>query len=264
MILLRYAQTIWQHRTLLRALVWRDFCTRYKQAVLGFGWAVIYPIALTLILWFAFEVLQRGPRGERPPLLMYYSGLHPFNLFASCVIYGTISIVANGGLLTKVKVPTEAFPLSSVLSGLFDFAFGGVALVGLMLWYHSSVTLSVHVIWAAVAIAGELVLTLAVVQVFAAACVIARDLRYGAPILCQLLLFLVPVIYEVPAEASGVWRLYLLNPLAVYVDTFRRGLLDGLPPRWAYFGLAWVMSLAALWLSCRLFDNARLKFSDLL
>ncbi len=262
--LTHYVRDIWRHRDLVRSLVWRDFCTRYKQAVLGFGWAVLYPIALAAILWLAFEVLQQGPTTGKPRLLVYYCGLHAFNLFASGVIYGTISVVANGGLLTRVRVPTEAFPLSAVLSSLFDYVFASAALVGLMVWYRSHVVVGLNWVWAPLAITGQLVLTLAVVQVLAAACVIARDLRYGAPILCQLLLFLVPVIYEVPAVARGAWRWYLLNPLAVYVDCYRRALLDNMPPRWSYFLLAWAVSLVCLWISCRLFANARNKFADVL
>lgn len=259
-----YGRNLWTNRDLIRSLVWRDFCTRYKQAVLGFGWAVLYPVALALILWLAFDVLQKGPQTAKPRLLVYYAGLHMFNLFASGVIYGTISVVANGGLLTKVRVPTEAFPLSAVLSSLFDYLFAAVALVGLMCWYHPFVKLGLNCMWIPLAILGQLILTLAVVQVLAAACVIARDLRYGAPILCQLLLFLVPVIYEVPDRVTGAWPWYLLNPLAVFVDAYRRALLDNQAPRWPYFLVAWLVSLVCLWVSCRMFANAKDKFADVL
>lgn len=262
--LAHYARSLWNNRDLVRSLVWRDFCTRYKQAVLGLGWAVLYPIALALILYVAFEVLQRGPATDKPRLLVYYAGLHAFNLFASGVIYGTISIVANGGLLTKVRVPSEAFPLSAVLSSLFDFAFAAVALVGLMWWYRDHVVVGLNVFWIPVIVAGQLIFTLAIVQVMAAACVIARDLRYGAPILCQLLLFLVPVIYEVPREVRGAWRWYMLNPLAVFVDAYRNALLDNRAPRLWYLALACALSVLCLWGSCRLFANAKDKFADVL
>jgi ABC-type polysaccharide/polyol phosphate export permease len=259
-----YIRSIQRHREIVWSLVWRDFSTRYKQAVLGVGWAVLYPIFMTLILWLAFGMIQptADPSGI-PPLLRFYSGLHPYNLFTSGVIYGTISVVANAGLVTKVRVPSETFPLSAVLSALFDFAFGSIAFLGLMMWYHQAVRITWNVLWLIPLLGFELVFTLAVVQVMAAACVIARDLRYGAPILCQIGLFLVPVIYSVPETPRWLHLAYMANPLAVFVDGFRRATVEGLPPRGPSFGLACCLTVLAFWLSCRLFRNAQVKFADL-
>lgn len=266
MTIVEYFRSIYRHREIVWALVWRDFSTRYKQAVLGVGWAVLYPIAMTLILWFAFGVVQRPEEpGGMPPLLRFYSGLHPYNLFMSGVIYGTISVVANAGLVTKVRVPSETFPLSAVLSALFDFAFGSIAFVAILAWYHYQ-PITWQILWVVPILALELVFTLAIVQVMAAACVIARDLRYGAPILCQLGLFLVPVIYPVPdwpAVPQWLHWVYMANPLAVFVDGFRRATVEGLGPRDKPFALACVVTFVAFWISCRLFRNAQAKFADL-
>jgi lipopolysaccharide transport system permease protein len=257
-----YIRSIYRHREIVWALVWRDFSTRYKQAVLGLGWAILYPIAMTLILWLAFGVLQKPQEpGGMPPLLRFYSGLHPYNLFTSGVIYGTISVVANAGLVTKVRVPSETFPLSAVLSALFDFAFGSIAFVALLVWYQVTPTWCILAIVPILAL--EIVFTLAVVQVMAAACVIARDLRYGAPILCQIGLFLVPVIYPVPEEPAWLHRLYMANPLAVFVDAFRRATVEHLWPRDRSFLLASLATFLLFWISCRLFRNAQKKFADL-
>ena len=264
MIVIDYARSVYRHREIVWSLVWRDFSTRYKQAVLGLGWAVLYPIVMTLILWLAFAKLQHvAELGGLPPLLRFYSGLHPYNLFTSGVIYGTISVVGNAGLLTKVRVPSETFPLAAVLSALFDFAFGSLAFVGLLLWYYSHVQLSWNVLWLPVIVALEIVFTLAVVQVMAAACVIARDLRYGAPILCQLGLFLAPVIYPVPEVPRWLHLCYMLNPVAVFVDSFRRVTVEGLPPRGPSLILAIAVTTFVFWVSCRMFRNAQAKFADL-
>jgi lipopolysaccharide transport system permease protein len=262
LVIVDYLRSIYRYREIVRSLVWRDFSTRYKQAVLGVGWAVLYPIAMTMILWLAFGVIHPPEEPSNiPKLLWFYSGLHPYNLFTSGVIYGTISVVANAGLVTKVRVPSETFPLSAVLSALFDFAFGSIAFVALLVWYREWPT------WCVLAVipilAMELLFTLAVVQVMAAACVIARDLRYGAPILCQVGLFLVPVIYPVPEEPLWLHRLYMANPMAVFVDAFRRVTVEDRWPRGPSFLLASVVTLVAFWISCRMFRNAQAKFADL-
>ena len=265
MVIVDYIGSIYRHREIVWSLVWRDFSTRYKQAVLGLGWAVLYPIAMTLILWFAFGVLRPStdPNGI-PALLRFYSGLHPYNLFTSGVIYGTISVVANAGLVTKVRVPSETFPLSAVLSALFDFVFGSIAFIAILVFYRVAPTW--HILWLVPILCLELVFTLAVVQVMAAACVIARDLRYGAPILCQIGLFLVPVIYpvpDVPEVPAWLHWCYMANPMAVFVDAFRRVTVEGLGPRGPSFLLAATVTVLLFWISCRLFRNAQFKFADM-
>jgi lipopolysaccharide transport system permease protein len=262
LVIVDYLRSVYRHREIVRSLVWRDFSTRYKQAVLGVGWAVLYPIAMTIILWLAFGVFHPPEESSNiPKLLWFYSGLHPYNLFTSGVIYGTISVVANAGLVTKVRVPSETFPLSAVVSALFDFAFGSIAFVALLVWYQEWPKWCIVSVFPILAM--ELIFTLSVVQIMAAACVIARDLRYGAPILCQVGLFLVPVIYAVPEEPLWLHRLYMANPMAVFVDAFRRATVEDRWPRGPSFLLACVVTLLAFWISCRLFRNAQTKFADL-
>ena len=51
---------LWEHRELIKNLVWRDLTTRYRQTILGAGWAVIQPLGFSTSL--ALELQQFNVR----------------------------------------------------------------------------------------------------------------------------------------------------------------------------------------------------------
>ena len=58
---------LWAYRELLYFLVWRDIKVRYKQALLGAGWAVLQPLATMAVFTFLFAALlgeERLPGGS--------------------------------------------------------------------------------------------------------------------------------------------------------------------------------------------------------
>jgi lipopolysaccharide transport system permease protein len=45
---------LWRYRDLLLLLVWRDISARYRQSVVGYGWAVLKPVLSMVIFTFVF------------------------------------------------------------------------------------------------------------------------------------------------------------------------------------------------------------------
>src|SRR5262245_23637369 len=74
-----------RYRELLFFLVWRDVKVRYKQAVLGVGWAVLQP-ALTVAVFtliFGFAAGFRNTSGIQVPYAVFvFAGMLPWQLFA--------------------------------------------------------------------------------------------------------------------------------------------------------------------------------------
>src|SRR3982751_4467102 len=99
---------LWRFRELLYFLVWRDVKVRYKQAVLGIGWAVLEPIMYMIVFTAIFGVAARL-RGQLPPNVPYavfvFAGLLPWKLFATALSTGGMSLVQQQNLLTKIYFP---------------------------------------------------------------------------------------------------------------------------------------------------------------
>src|SRR5678809_1391995 len=90
---------------ILWRLTWRDIASRYRQSLLGLGWAILTPLAMVLVFVYLenAEVMAAGPTGVPYPLFLY-SGLLPWQLFQACLQRTTLSLVANASLVTRVRL----------------------------------------------------------------------------------------------------------------------------------------------------------------
>jgi ABC-type polysaccharide/polyol phosphate export permease len=114
-----------EFRELLRAIVRRDLALRYRNTILGFGWAVAMPTAYMLI--FAVVFTRIAPIDTGLPYPLYaYTGLVAWNLFASAQRFGATSLTVNPQLVTKVYFPREVLPFSAVIVSLFDFLVASI------------------------------------------------------------------------------------------------------------------------------------------
>jgi len=223
---------LWGYRELAWFLVLRAIKPRYRQTVLGIGWAVIPPVALMFIFTLFFNRVVHVPSGRSVPYPVFsYSGLLVWWFFSSGFSRGATSLIGNAPFLTKIYFPRVLIPLSTVLSALFDLAIGCLALIPLMAYYDvlpgmELLALPAFVLLAtAVACAGSLWVSAASVQY--------RDLSLAVPLLVQIWLFATPVIYPVGLFPDR-WAtlLTIFNPMTPAVEGFRWSLLGGDPPGW--------------------------------
>src|SRR5688572_1335230 len=122
-------------RELLYQMTRRDLLLRYKQAVMGFGWAIFMPLMNTVV--FSIIFTRVAPLDiDMPYPLFAYCGLLAWNFSASSFRFAVTSLTANANLVTKVYFPREIFPISAVLVSLVDFAVGAIVLVAMMAYYQ--------------------------------------------------------------------------------------------------------------------------------
>ncbi len=220
---------VWRYRELLYFFVWRDLKVRYKQTVIGAGWAVIQPAFTMIVFSLFFGVLAKMPSGGVPYPIFYYSALLPWMYFANALTQATNSVVENQRMITKVYFPKILLPVSSVVSGLVDLGIAFLLLLVMMAWYRLPPTLAA--LWLPVFLLLAIASALAAGLWLAALNAIYRDVRYAVPFFVQFWMFASPVAYPsslVPAE----WRwLYGLNPMAGVIEGFRWALTGhGQPP----------------------------------
>ena len=219
---------IWAYRELLYFLAWRDVKIRYKQSILGPAWAIIQPLCTMVVFSIVFGKLGKIPSDGLPYPIFTFVALLPWQLFSFSLTLSSQSLVASGGLITKIYFPRLIIPLSSVLAGLVDFAVSFVILILLMLYYGIAPGLGVVFLPGFVLLA--VFSALAVGLWLSVLNVRYRDVRYALPFLTQFWLFVSPVAYPsslVPAR----WQwLYGLNPMVGVIEGFRWALLGSSPP----------------------------------
>jgi lipopolysaccharide transport system permease protein len=214
---------LWEYRELLYFLLWRDLKVRYKQTVLGVVWVVIQPFFIMLVFSLFFGQLVGVPSDGIPYPVFVFCGLLPWQLFAHALTDASNSLVASERLITKVYFPRLVIPLSAALSGLVDFLFAFVVLLGLMAYYGIMPT---SALWALPGFVLMAAATAVAVGLWLSALNVEyRDVRYTIPFITQLWFFLSPVAYP-SSLVPERWRLlYVLNPMTGVVEGFRWALL---------------------------------------
>jgi lipopolysaccharide transport system permease protein len=209
-----------------------------------------------------FSRLARIPSEGAPYALFAYVALLPWTFFSTAITNATGSLVNHTQLITKVYFPREILPLTYVIAALFDFAIGLVALGALMAWFHVPVTPAVLYL---VPLVGLLAAwALAVSLLFSAAQVRWRDVGVAMPVLVQVWMFVSPVIYPLGVVPEA-WRpLYLLNPVAGIINSFRDVLLRGQHPDPEPLAYALVVTACALPITYLVFKRAEATMADII
>lgn len=220
---------LWQSRELLYFFVWRDIKIRYKQTAIGAAWAVLQPFLTMLVFSLFFGILAKIPSHGLPYPIFYFSALLPWMYFSGALINATSVVVEQQRVITKVYFPRLVLPLSSVLSGLVDFAVGFVVFLGMMAYYR--IVPGAAILLFPVFLLMAVLTALGVGLFLSALNAIYRDVRYVVPFLVQFWMFASPVAYP-SSLVPERWRwLYGLNPMTGVIEGFRWALTgQGQPP----------------------------------
>lgn len=257
---------LWRNRELLFFLVWRDVKVRYKQAILGFAWAIFVPLLSMLIFTAVGKLIgldgrvPTAPGAAAPPYALYiYAGLIPWLFLTAAMSGGGMSLVNQQHLLSKIYLPRLYIPTASVGSAMVDMAISMGMLGLLMAFYRFAPPLSVLAVLPLTLLA--LLAALGLAYSLSALTIMYRDLRFLIPFFVQIGAWLTAVFYPPAVFGKHQWLL-LLNPLAAIVEGYRSALL-GLPFPWLGLGLSVVMCTGLFVFGLYYFRKAERRFADI-
>jgi lipopolysaccharide transport system permease protein len=221
---IQYWRDLWRYRELLYYLAWRDILVRYKQTVIGMGWAVLRPVMTMFILTYVFGSLADMDSGNVPYSIMVFSGMLPWQFFSNSFSESANSIVANSGMITKVYFPRLVVPASSVITGIIDSAISSSILMFMMAYHQffpgkNIIFLPIFLIMAFLMAFGSGIWISALMVRY-------RDLRFMVPFIVQFGLYISPVGYSSSKVNDANRLLYSFNPMV--------GVIDGV--RWSIIG----------------------------
>lgn len=229
-----FARTVidlFHQRELLSLLVRRELKARYKDSSLGFAWSLIKPFTLLLIYFIAIGQFLGAARVIPDFAIFIFAGLTLWGLFSEIIVGGTSSIVANAGLIKKVYLPREIFPLAASGSAFVNFAIQfGILLVAVVVLGQFPLSWNLLYIPVAVIVASTYAIAIAII--LSALNVYLRDIQYLVEVATLVLFWASPIVYSwsfVVATAERLsmpWleALYLANPVSVTIIAFQRGI----------------------------------------
>jgi lipopolysaccharide transport system permease protein len=214
-------------RSLIAQLTLRDIKVRYKQALMGFAWAVLSPvliIAAGIVVRLAIARMSGRPLELSELTGVVVKGL-AWGFVTGAIGFATTALTGNAHLITKVYFPRETLPLSIVLASTFDSLVGATAL-GLMLPF-AGWRPTWGVLWLPVLAVILFTLTLGIALLVSCANLFFRDVKYIVQVLITFGVFFTPVFYE-PAVFGPRWiPLQMANPVAPLLEGLRLSVVHG-------------------------------------
>jgi lipopolysaccharide transport system permease protein len=238
---------LWHYRHLAWLLGWRNVRVRYKQTVLGLGWAVLAPVAYTLIFVLLFRLVPVKAMGDLPYVPAAFTGMILWQFFSRALADAGSSLTSNANLITKVYFPRVVLPISATLSSLVDLGVAFILLAVVLAWY--GIVPSVNILAAPLFVLLTVLVVLGCSLWLSAADGLFRDVRHAVPLVLQLGMFASPVAYTTTSPlVPERWRwLYELNPMVACLEGFRWAMLPGaVPPGTAMLAKAAVVTLLLL------------------
>ena len=227
---------VWAYRELLYMLVWRDISVRYKQSVVGIGWAIIQPVMTMIIFTVIFGKFAKLPSEGVPYPVFTFCALLPWNYFSRSLSDSSDSLVGSSHLITKVYFPRLIIPLSKVFTSLIDFAIAFLILMGMMVWY--GVSPNIGILWLPLFMVIAMLTALGVGLWLTSLNVKYRDVKFVVPFLAQFWMYASPVAYSATIVPEKWQVIYGLNPMAGVIEGFRWALLGKSAPDFQLIGVS--------------------------
>jgi lipopolysaccharide transport system permease protein len=194
-----------------------------ERTYLGVAWLAVQPILSATVFFVIFSFLLPS-RGD-DYFAVVLVGTFAWEWFASSLSLASMSIVNKAGLMQQVYIPKLLFPLVSVLNGCWKSAVSFLILLFVLpilghfptlLWF----ALPVLILLQAGLILGLAFLLSALTPFFA-------DSRALVEAGLRLLLYFSGVFYTA-SHLPPAWQgIFLLNPVAILLESYRAILLGG-------------------------------------
>jgi len=250
-----------KYRDLLFMLTLRDIRIRYKQAVMGFIWAIFMPIVAVLagvLIKKAMSVVSGKPMDLAGVASIAVKVL-PWTFFISAIKFSVHSLVGNSSLITKIYFPREVLPLSSILACLFDFMVSSVTLCILLIVVR--IGISIYILWVPLIIVFLILFTTGLGLLLASANLFYRDIKYIVEIILMFGIFFTPVFYD--ASMFGEWRnILLLNPVGSILESINAAVVLHKMPDLIWLSYAGIISISIFLVGMTLFNKNEPLFAE--
>ena len=245
-----------EYQFLLEELTKRDFRQKYKRTVLGVFWSVLSPL-LTL---FVMQLVFGNFFGQDMPHYTTYlfAGNLIFSYFRESTTLGMAALMGNADIFSKINIPKYMFVLSSNISSLINF------LVTLVVFFLFAAFDGVVFSWRFLILIYPtlclLVFNIGVGLILSAMFVFFRDTQYLYSVFTLLLMYVSAIFYQVTSFPIEIQRVFLLNPVYVYIKYFRLVVIENSIPSLAFNLLPLFWAIAAILIGGLIYKKNNQRF----
>ena len=243
-----YFSRIWRLRYFWMALVRNDLRNRYRRSVIGIGWSLLQPIAMTIVLCAIFCQLFALSVRDYAPILL--SGLTFWGFITTVVMQGCHCFFQGESYIRQHPAPLAIYPLRTTLGAGFHFLLGFGITAAFVWWVNGfgnplALVSLVPTFVLPFVVGWSLAVCMGVVNVM------FQDAQHIIEVAMQIVFYLTPIMYPPQmlldrlAKSHREW-LVNLNPFAVLLELIRKPLLDGEFPSPTLTAIGGAIGLAAV------------------
>jgi ABC-type polysaccharide/polyol phosphate export permease len=264
---LKASPTKWQlgrYWELLEVLVERSLKGRYRGSLLGVYWSLLNPLIMTGLYTAIFGTTFAAYYNHSTInyVLAAFTGLIVINFFTSSTTQALSSVVGNGALLNKIRLPISIFPVSMIVANVFQLAVGGLPLLVIVTLIISKNLVNVLALF--LPLIALILVCMGVGLIISALYVFFRDLPYFYELISFILWVSSPIFYPGAIVPDSVRPWLFLNPLLPIIESIRQISLSGQLPDLTLIGHSWLSAIVIVFLGWACFRAWQMQFMDLL
>lgn len=254
-----------QYKDLIIMFVKRDFKTLYKQTILGPLWIIINPLFTTLMYTIVFGNIANISTDGMPQILFYMLGTTVWTYFSTCLTKTSTTFTGNAAIFGKVYFPRLVTPISTVISGLINFAVQFIMFLIFMVYYYikgAPVNPNMYILITPLLLVQLAMLSLGFGVIISSLTTKYRDLAVLVTFGVQLWMYATPVVYPASQISGKLKTLMMLNPVSPIVETFRYAFLGSGSIPWNFLAISICTTLVVLFIGVVLFSRVEKTFMD--
>ena len=253
-----------RYSELLHVLVARNLKVRYRGSVLGAYWSLLNPLIMTGLYTVIFGATFKNHYHNSilNYVLAAFTGLVVINFYSSSTSQALTSVVSNGVLLNKIRLPVTVFPVSMIAANTFQFVIGVLPLLAIVTLLISKNI--VNVLALLLPLLALALVSTGVGFLVSALYVFFRDLPYFYELVVFVIWLSSPVFYPADIVPKAAKPLLALNPLSPIIESIRQISLSGDLPNLSLIWGALLSGVIILSLGWACFMWWRHQFMDLL
>lgn len=256
---------LWQYRDLVFLFVKRNYSTRYKQTILGPLWLILNPLITVTLYALVFGNLAGLSTDDSPQFIFYLCSNAIWSYFAICITDTSNTFTANAAILGKVYFPRLVMPISAVITGILDLGIQVIMLAVIILVYYVSGTqiqMGMALFLVPFLVVQTALLGLGCGIIIAACTTKYRDLAVLVTFGVQLWMYASPVVYTTTTIPEAFYGIYMLNPMAPIIATWRYAILGTGELPLGFWGISWLVTGIVLIFGVLLFSRIEKTFMD--
>lgn len=210
------------NRFLVRNLVRREVRGRYRNAGLGYAWAIIEPALLALVYWFLFIMLSGNP--DKLYAVWVLIGVIVWSCFSKSLNAATNSLTKNIRTIHLVYFPRSIFPVSGVGANIVVTLMSCLIILPIIYVYDLPIT--IHMIWIPIGVFMAGFMALGLGMMMAPLNCVNGDVEHLVRFITRAGFFVSPVMWTAEmALERGAWgEAALWNPMVVPITMVRHAL----------------------------------------